>query len=402
MSVVFDRPYEFIPPHTGHWWPTFIQTFRLYDFYLRRAEGIVASEIRGLENLSQPLDRGDGIILTPNHCRYSDPLVLGWPARKLGIHLHALASWHLFNKGAFDQFALRRMGAFSLNREQSDRRSLEYSIDTIANATRPLVVFPEGATYRTNDFLKPLLDGVPFIARNAARRAAKLGRRVTMVPVALKYLCVDPVRPWAENQLLNFERRFGWRDTCVHDDLLTRMNRVQDAYLGSVQVRFHCRGEGPSIHQRRQSIIRQMLDASERVFEKDGGHETDPANRARAIRNAVAADFFSIAPVHDEVTLRYHSAAADKVLELASCPPHYIDEDQATDTRLVEVIQKIQEGMDGKSVNSIRLKVVIDIDQAIEIPAEKAPRGIADPLMTQLDERLRSKLGELSTLSNPL
>ena len=77
MTVVFDRPYEFVPPHRGNWWPALIQTFRLYNGYLQKREGVYSSESRGLENLRESLERGDGILLAPNHCRYADPLVLG-------------------------------------------------------------------------------------------------------------------------------------------------------------------------------------------------------------------------------------------------------------------------------------------------------------------------------------
>ncbi len=172
MTVVFDRPYKFVPPHRGNGWPWIIQTFRLYDGYLRKKEGVVSQESRGLQYVHDAMRRGDGILLAPNHCRYADPLVLGHPARELNTYLYAMASWHLFNQGWFDAFAVQKMGAFSVYREGPDRQSLETAIDILANAERPLILFPEGTTNRTNDVLKPLLDGITFIARSAARRRA--------------------------------------------------------------------------------------------------------------------------------------------------------------------------------------------------------------------------------------
>src|SRR6056297_1068590 len=184
MTVILERPYQFVPPHRGNVWPSLIQAFRIVDHYLKRKEGVVDYECRGLHHWEESLERGDGILLAPNHCRYADPLVLGWPARKLRTHLYAMASWHLFNKGAFDSFAIRKMGGFSINRESSDRASLETAIQILAAAERPLILFPEGTTNRTNDVLKPLLDGVAFIARSAARRRAKSsGGRLVMHPI---------------------------------------------------------------------------------------------------------------------------------------------------------------------------------------------------------------------------
>ncbi len=165
MPVVLDRPYQFVPPHRGDWWPSFIQKFHIVDWFLKKKEGVVGHECRGLEHWEASKGRGDGILLAPNHCRYADPLVLGWPSRHLDQHVHAVASWHLFNQGSFDAFAIQKMGGFSLNREGTDRASLNAAIQILTEARRPLILFPEGATNRTNDVLKPLLDGVAFIAR---------------------------------------------------------------------------------------------------------------------------------------------------------------------------------------------------------------------------------------------
>lgn len=409
MSVVFDRPYRFIPPHTGNRWPNFIQTTRLYDLYLRRAEGVVDGEIRGLHHFEGPLRRGDGIILAPNHCRYADPLILGWPARQLKTHLYAMASWHLFNKGPVAEFALRKMGAFSLNREATDRKSLDFAVNTLVHATRPLVLFPEGATYRTNDYLKPLLDGVTFIARTAARKAAKEAakqsgdpspRQITILPIGIKYLCLDPVRPWADKQLTNLEKRFGWRPGDASDNLLRRTDRVHRAHLGTIAARFDAPLCGDTAHDQRQNLIRHLLAQSEPALDltpaaEDG--DAEPSHRARAIRTAVVADLFSDAPVHERVDLRRHSNAADAILELAAYPRHYLDPNVATDTRVVETIQRMQESLDGECDSSMRLKSIIRFDDPIAVPTDKPPRGQTDPLRLQLRGRLDAMISELST-----
>ena len=212
MTVVFERPYKHVPPYRGNLWPSFIQRFRLVDRYLKHKEGVVGYECRHFDRMRASVDRGDGILLAPNHCRYADPLVLGWPAREIGVHLYAMASWHLFNQGRFDAFALRRMGAFSIYREGTDRAALETAIDILAVAERPLILFPEGTTNRTNDVLKPMLDGVTFIARTAARRRQKnVDGKVVVHPIALKYLCMGDVQAWTSKQLDVIEQRLGFQ-----------------------------------------------------------------------------------------------------------------------------------------------------------------------------------------------
>ena len=95
-----------------------------------------------------------------------------------------MASWHLFHHSWLNSWAIRAMGGFSVNREGVDRQAINMAIELLAEAKRPLVIFPEGATSRTADHLQAMLDGVAFIARAAAKKraqaiAAGQGRRAS-------------------------------------------------------------------------------------------------------------------------------------------------------------------------------------------------------------------------------
>ena len=72
MTVVFERPYKFVPPHRGILWPSLVQRFRLVDRYLKSKEGVVDYECRHLERLQDSVRQGNGVLLAPNHCRYAD------------------------------------------------------------------------------------------------------------------------------------------------------------------------------------------------------------------------------------------------------------------------------------------------------------------------------------------
>ena len=402
MTVVFDRPYRFIPPHRGNLWPTFIQTFRLVDRYLKRKEGVVDYECRNLEHFSKSLDRGDGILLAPNHCRYADPLVLGWPAREVKTHVYAMASWHLFNEGAFDSFAIQKMGGFSINREGTDRQSLETAIDILARAERPLILFPEGTTNRTNDVLKPLLDGVAFIARSAARRRKKSSSgRVVIIPVGMKYLCVaDDVSGWVQEQLTSLEQRLGWSQP-YDRTLLQRTVRLAEALLALKEVEYLGHSETGSLPERRDNLIQHLLERVEQRLNLSPGDESI-RGRVRSIRTEAVKRFFSDDSGEAEhVRLPSDVAAADLAQDLLSYPDCYLLPGEVTDTRIVETIQRMQETMLGKADSSVLLKAVIEFDEPIEVPSGRAPRGETDPLMTELRERLTGMLTRLSGEARP-
>lgn len=407
MTVVLDRPYQFVPPHRGNAWPSFIQTFRLVDYFLKRREGVVDYECRGLEHWKASLERGDGILLAPNHCRYADPLVLGWPARQLGTHVFAMAAWHLFNATAFDTFAIRMMGGFSINRENSDRASLETAIDILAGAQRPLILFPEGTTNRTNDLLKPLLEGVAFIARSAARRRRKHGGgNVVMLPIAMKYLCVGDCQPWADEQLAKIERRLGWRSSGGRS-VLARTIRVAEGLLSLKEIEYlghTCEGSLPA---RRDGLIDHILKASEQRLGLITGPDETRA-RVRAIRAEVVKQHFSadsdssLQAVKERTRkLAEDAAAADLAQELMSYPDCYLQGDGVTETRIVETIQRMQESLLGHADVGVPLKVIIECGPAIAVPPKKPPRGQTDPIMVELETSLTTMLSELSTLARP-
>lgn len=399
MTVVFDRPYQFVPPMRSPWWPTVIQKLRLYDLYLRYSEGVVGCELRGLEHVQESLAAGRSMLWAPNHCRYADPLVLGWPARQLGVNVHAMASWHLFNVSGFDTFALRRMGAFSIFREGNDRQSIEAAVQILVDGKRPLIVFPEGTTNRTNDLVKPLLDGVGLIARTAARRRVKQldadqDPAVVVHPVGIKYLCIDDPRGWAEQQLDQFEQRFDWR-FMPDRDVRSRTVNVAATLLAIKEMQYLGQVQQGSLPERRDALIDHLLRFGEEVLGLPVG-EADVRDRVRAIRTKASEQHFSAHQKTSESELRRVATAADLAQELSSYQESYLLPGEATDTRIVETIQRMQELMDGRSNNGVALKAVIEFAPAIEVSTSRPPKGQRDPVMQELDQQLNCLVANLS------
>ncbi|TWU35673.1 Acyltransferase [Novipirellula aureliae] len=407
MTVILDRPYQFIPPNRNDLWPAFIQKFRIFDYYLRKKEGVVSYDCRNIERLKQSIASGAGVLLAPNHCRYADPLVLGWCSRHSGRHVYAMASWHLFNNGWFDAFAINRMGGFSIFREGSDRQALETAIEILVEAHRALILFPEGTTNRTNDALKPLLEGVTFIARTASRRRHKKdGGKTVVHPVAIKYLSVDKIDDWANAQLSQIESQLGWQKP-VSLPLLGRTLRVVEALLALREVEYFGKSRTGPLPARRDELIEHLLSSTEQRMKLENAvsdaNESNVRARVRVIRSEVHTRWFSRNPNDQEKrALRGDLAAADLAQELFSYPDNYLQEETVTDMRLVETIQRMQETLFGKADSSIPLHAVIEVDESINVPAEKAPRGVEDPILTSIRESLTALLENLSGEARPV
>ena len=93
--------------------------------------------------------------------------------------------------------------------------------------------------------------------------------------------------------------------------------------------------------------------------------------------------------------------AADLARELLSYPDCYLMPESATDTRVVETIQRLQEFHFGKADVSIPLHVVIEFGEAIDVPAKKGSRDGGDPIMIELRDRLSSMIEALSKEARP-
>jgi 1-acyl-sn-glycerol-3-phosphate acyltransferase len=397
MNLITDKPYQFVPPHRGHAWPWLIQRLRLVDRYLALHDGVVDSECRHLERFTDSIQAGDAILLAPNHCRYSDPLVLCWPARAANIHLFAMASWHLFAESRLQSFAIQKMGGFSIFREGTDRQSLDTAIQILTDAERPLILFPEGTTNRTNDVLQPLLDGVAFIARTAARRRAKQhSGRVVIIPVAIKYLFQGDIQQWGAKAAARLEAGLGWRPL-DDEPLLVRILRIAEALLAIHEVRYLGGASQRPLGERRDALVEHLLGEAESQFGLMPELRLGPLGRIRQVRSAISGEILK-APTADRRRKLYHCIDAMEIAQqLYSYPDRYLLQAPTTDTQLLETLERMQEGLLGKPDFPGPLKAVIEFAEPIPVPAEKQPRDEHDPLLLQLRISLTETLNALAS-----
>lgn len=396
MTVIVDKPYQFVPPHRGTFWSSFIQKFRIVDFYLSRHDGVVDYECRHLDRVRKSIDAGHAVLLTPNHCRYADPLVLGWPARELGIHVYAMASWHLFAKSRFDAFAIHKMGGFSIFREGTDRQSLETAIDILVEAVRPLILFPEGTTNRTNDVLQPLLDGVAFIARTAAKRRAKQnGGRVVVHPVAIKYLFMGDIEQWGDQAVSKMESAIGWRP--IKDQpLLQRIRRLAEAMISIHEVRYLGKATDQPLPKRRDALVQHLLGRADSDHGLAADPNLGPLGRVRRLRSILSAELLQCQDASRREQLYHAIDAVELSQQLYSYPDRYLFQFPTTDTQILETIERLQEGLLGKPDHPGPLKSVIEFGEAIEVPCDRPPRGETDPLMLAIQAQLITMLDALA------
>jgi hypothetical protein len=398
QDILVEKPYEFIPPHRANWWPTVVRDTNLAGFYLRRAEGIVSHELRGTALLRRSLDEGHGILLTPNHARLSDPLVLAWLAHDVRCLVYAMASWHLFHQGWFRAWAIHKMGGFSVYREGIDRQAINLAIEVLESAARPLVIFPEGSVSRTNDRLHALLDGVAFIARTAAKRRAKSvpGGQVVVHPVAIKYFFGGDFDATADPVLTEIERRLSWQPQ-THLATDQRIAKVGLALLSLKELEYFGQTYTDTLTLRMQRLIDRLLGPLEQEW--FGSVSDGPVvPRIKALRMKIMPDMVQGRLEGPERDRRWRQLADIYLAQQISCyPPDYLD--HLSVDRLLETIERFEEDLTDRVRVHGHLKAVIEVGSAIPVHPARDRQAEVDPLMRDIERQLQGMLDRLAAES---
>lgn len=400
QEIIVEKPYKFVPPHTGNFVPACIQRFRLVDRYLAKYEGVQSYEIRGIDHLKESLRLNRGILLAPNHCRYADPLAMGWVAREVDTHVYAMASWHLFNQSWLEAWAIRMMGGFSVYREGLDRQSLDTAINILVTAQRPLVVFPEGTVFRTNDVLQPLLDGVAFLARTAARRRQKeCSGEVVIHPVAIKYLFNGNLVRSVEPVVTSIEQRLTWQ-VSRQQSLVERIGKIASALLTLKEIEHFGAAQQGTIEQRQKGLIDHLLGPLE--LEWLGTVQSgNLIPRIKQLRSKMVPYLTAGTLSPDQRDKIWRQLASIYLAQqVGSYPSDYIAR-PTTVTRVLETVERLEEDLTDRSRVHRPLHVVIQIGQALAIGTDKAPKDQEDPVMVQLRVHLQDMLDSLAQEADP-
>jgi 1-acyl-sn-glycerol-3-phosphate acyltransferase len=399
QDIIIEKPYKFIPPHRGRWWPKLMLMTGGIPWYLRKYEGIVSHRLEGVDHLRESLRRGHGILLAPNHCRYADPIVLAYLAHDADVLMYAMASWHLFHQSRLQSWAIRTMGAFSVYREGMDRQALDTAVEILSTGERPLVVFPEGAVFRTNDLLQPLLDGVAFMARTAAKKRAKSegGGQVVIHPIAIKYVLKGDLQKAILGTVDALEKRLTW-SSLQKAPLLTRIHRIVHAMLCLKEVEYLGSAQTGTLVDRQQKLVDHLLDPLE--TEWLGKAADGPIiPRIKALRMKIVPELTTGELEPRERDRRWtHLEKIYLAQQIASYPPDYLLP-PTTDTRILETVERLEEDLTDRAGVHGPMEVVIRVGEAIPVPPDRGPRGEEDPIMRSLRDALQGMLDELSTES---
>lgn len=392
QRVVFDEPYKFIPPVDKEWWPSLCQ------YFIRRHNdwvyGIKEVEFRGVEHLRGSIDAGHGILLAPNHCRPADPMLMGELTLVIPKHFYTMASWHLFKHSWLYRVMIRRMGGFSIYREGTDRRALNFAVDALVNTKRILVIYPEGTTTRQNDVVFPFLDGTAFIARTAAKRRAKLDPpgKVVIHPVAIRYFLLAELERSVGDALRRIEERLGWLPGEAFPAHV-RVARLEEAALVLKEIEYF---EGPnrgSLDQRIGHLVNQILGPLEEEWFKAVSRDY-PLNRIKRLRSAILPDMVDNKVDERERARRWEQLSRIYYAQMIEFFPRALPDASSSPERILESVERMEEDFFDKDTARPPLKAVIQIAPAVEVDQHRERGGETDPMLEGIRATIQKLLDD--------
>jgi 1-acyl-sn-glycerol-3-phosphate acyltransferase len=390
-ALVFDKPYAFVPPYEGRFWPAALQ--QIVRWHLRWSYGVTEVECHGLDRLRQARAAGQSVLLAPNHSRPCDAFVVSELARRAGTLPFMMGSWHLFMQGRFQAWLLHHAGVFSIYREGVDRAAINAGIEILTTAKHPLVLFPEGVVSRANDRLNPLMEGVALIARSAAkRRAAQTpAGQVMVMPVALRYSFQGNLDAAVAPVLAKIEQRLSWREQ-RELPLPDRIKKLGEALLGLKETEYLGSSQQGPLFERLARLTDHLLTPIEAEY-LHGTSEPGVVQRVKKLRAAILPDMIQGELAPTECDRRWRQLA-DLYLaqQLSFYPVDYIGAGMNKD-RILETVERLEEDLTDACHIHAPMKVVATVGEPIAVSPVRERGAEHDPLMTNLEAQLRQMLG---------
>jgi hypothetical protein len=242
--------------------------------------------------------------------------------------------------------------------------------------------------------------GVPFIARAAAKKRAKSGsdgKRVVVLPTAIKYLFKGDLNSEIEPILEEIEARLSWRKQRGLS-LLNRVYRLGGSLLTLKEMEFFGESGSGDLTSRLQRLIDHLLQPLEEQW-VGGRAEESVIHRVKNLRKAILPAMIEGDLSQDEWQSR-SDQLADMYLaqQLSLYPPKYIASSPTVD-RLLETVDKFLENLTGEERPHPPITAVVQVGEAIDVDPRTRRGQDGDSLLAAIEGQLGKMLSELASES---
>ena len=349
-------------------------------------------KLHGMHHLQSAIDSGAGILITPNHSFHYDSYVLGHAAQACGRPFHFLTAWQVFAMSTpLQRWMMQRHGCYSIDRENADLGAFKRSVEILRSHACPLVIFPEGDIYHTNDRVMPFREGSAAIALSAAKRAE---RPLVILPAAIQARYVDDPTPGLLQLMTRLEQAVHWRPR-PDLPLVDRIYRFAEGLLALKELEYLGRPQSGTVPERTRSLADQILSAKEQRFQIQPQTDSIP-ERVKELRRQFIQQLEK-PDLSREIHAQLKNDMEDLflVIQLYSYPGDYVAAHPSIE-RIAETLDKFEEDVLKVAYPKPRgtRHATVTFGAPIPVSSERGSRDAAAVLTTQIEQQIQSLLNQ--------
>jgi 1-acyl-sn-glycerol-3-phosphate acyltransferase len=380
--------------------PTWVRVSRGYRRrQLSRYQRITSVEVENSDVLRAAVTAGQGVLITPNHSAHYDAPALYIAADSIDQPLYFMTAWQVFAmSNRWEQWAMQRLGCFSVDREATDRQAIKQAVHVLQNEPHPLVIFPEGDIYHTADHVTHFRDGAAAIALTAVKRSS---RPVIAVPCAIKFWYVDNPSGELHAAMEALEQRLYLR-TDETKPLVDRIHRMAEAALALKELDYLGHTCSGRLRDRITHLAEHVLSGIESRHAISRKAKTIP-ERVKVLRSKLIGEIEELQPNPSQNgEIEAMSRGMEDlffVMQLYSYRGDYLIDNPSIE-RLAETIDKFEEDILGLEYPRVRGRRKVVIRFGEPVPVERAGRQDETAELTGLlESRVQALLDELNARS---
>ncbi|MDB4721476.1 1-acyl-sn-glycerol-3-phosphate acyltransferase [Verrucomicrobiales bacterium] len=403
MLEFSDLPYQFIPPKPNNF---IIALGRIVNRFIglkSRNHQLKGINVDGLTEFQKIAKEKDArFIILPNHPTHSDPQVINEVCRRMEKTPSFMAAYDVFARNKFASWFMQRIGAFSVDREGSDRKAMKCAAQILEEGQYPLVIFPEGNVYFCNDRVTPFAEGAAYIG---LRTQHKLGVNtpVYAVPISLKYTFIEDVRESVISNLDEIAKKFS-TSLSSEKPIIEEVTRISILTLSEFLQKHNY--SLPDNNTNVDNLINNAVEPIIIKLEKEIGitvkKEQNLVSRIRTIRSKVHSIRIDLEKQKE------HSHAADLAdeamlaLRILGYSGGYATDNPSLD-RIAETVARLREDIHSKGAPPVgKRKVLAKICSPIDLrqyvnPNEKVSKDTIIKLTEEFEKSVQDGINESNT-----
>jgi hypothetical protein len=389
----FEKPPKSWEPKLTPWFVHATSPFRRRT--LRKSQRFVRVDFDGLENVRKVIDAGHGILITPNHSFHYDSYFMIEAGVRVKRPFHFMAAWQVFAMSRFwEVFYLQRHGCFSVDREGTDLKAFRQALSILQESPHPLVVFPEGDIYHTNDHVTPFRDGAGAMVVSAARKGP---RPISVVPCAIKAIYVEDPTPKLEAMMTRLEERLLLRPH-RSQKLTERLYRFGDAILSLRELEYAGEARSGPIPARVKRLISEMLDRQEQQFGAKTKTDFTPERVKELRRRHIERMTAETPPTNEELeVIKRAMEELFTIMQIFSYPGDYVAKHPSVE-RIAETLDKFEEDVFKMPYPTNRgaRRAIIRFGEPISVPTGKSQQPSAIELTKRMESSVQALLDQIN------